>query len=353
MRSAAPTRPVVPLLAMIAACGAVAACGGTATSTTGGTGGTGGIVGAGGTRGDVPANPVAEDTRDFLATELNFYYPEGIGQSTEVTTNPCGLDAGTDNTMYEPLIYDEVVVTGFDMDGTVSNGDAGLCGQADFPGTDGGDGVDYAFLHVIDMIRPIRPDQIARGVLAQAPSEGLINFGIRLSGVDDLDNDDSVEVLVITTIEPPQRGTDGRIIALSSVTIDPTPEWRTTFNGRIVDGVLTTDPADFVLGDIDLLVIFDRVIRLSDARLRATFIERDNGVIEVDGLLSGWWSRENMLHAISQVVTAIGANDGELACAFDTWADRSTDGETCDSMSMIFKVGAVSGFLTGFELAEE
>jgi hypothetical protein len=344
MPSAAQTRPLVLLLCTLAACG------GTATSTAGGTDGAGG---AGGTGGNVRANPVPDDTRDFLATELNFYYPEGIGQSTEVTTNPCGLDAGTDNTMYEPLIYDEVVVTGFDMDGTVSSSDEGLCGQADFPGTDGGDGVDYAFLHVIDMIRPIRPDQIARGVLAQAPSEGLINFGIRLSGVDDLENDDSVEVLVITTIEPPQRGTDGRIIPLSSVTIDPTPEWRTTFNGRIVDGVLTTEPADFVLGDIDLLVIFDRVIRLSDARLRATFIERDNGVIEVDGLLSGWWSRENMLHAISQVVTAIGANDGELACAFDTWADRSTDGETCDSMSMIFKVGAVSGFLTDFETAEE
>jgi hypothetical protein len=344
MLSAAQTRPLVLLLCTLAACG------GTATSTAGGTDGAGG---AGGTGGNVRANPVPDDTRDFLATELNFYYPEGIGQSTEVTTNPCGLDAGTDNTMYEPLIYDEVVVTGFDMDGTVSSSDEGLCGQADFPGTDGGDGVDYAFLHVIDMIRPIRPDQIARGVLAQAPSEGLINFGIRLSGVDDLENDDSVEVLVITTIEPPQRGTDGRIIPLSSVTIDPTPEWRTTFNGRIVDGVLTTEPADFVLGDIDLLVIFDRVIRLSDARLRATFIERDNGVIEVDGLLSGWWSRENMLHAISQVVTAIGANDGELACAFDTWADRSTDGETCDSMSMIFKVGAVSGFLTDFETAEE
>lgn len=350
MLGAVQTRPLVLLLSMLSVAGGVAACGGAEPSTAGGTGGVGG---AGGTGGDVRANPGSEDTRDFLATELNFYYPEGIGQSTEVTTNPCGLDAGTDNTMYEALIYDEVVVTGFDMDGTVSNGDAGLCGQADFPGTDGGDGVDYAFLHVIDMIRPIRPDQIARGVLAQAPSEGLINFGIRLSGVDDLENDDSVDVLVITTIEPPQRGTDGRIIPLSSVTIDPTPEWQTTFNGRIVDGVLTTDPADFVLGDIDLLVIFDRVIRLSDARLRATFIEGDNGVIEVDGLLSGWWSRENMLHAISHVVTAIGANDGELACAFDTWADRSTDGETCDSMSMIFKVGAVSGFLTGFEPVEE
>ncbi|TFH31839.1 MAG: hypothetical protein E4H00_02685 [Myxococcales bacterium] len=171
--------------------------------------------------------------------------------------------------------------------------------------------------------------------------------------MDDLENDDSVEVLVITTIEPPQRGTDGRIIPLSSVTIDPTPEWRTTFTGRIVDGVLTTDPAEFVLGDIDLLVIFDRVLRLSDARLRATFTEVDHGAVRVDGLLSGWWSRENMLDTISQVVTAIGSNDGELACAFDTWADRSTDGETCNSMSMTFKVGAVSGFLTGFETAEE
>jgi len=339
MLSPAQARSLAPLLVLIAACGSASAPE---------------LVPDGGVD-DTPDARVAVpvDSFDFLATELNFYYPEGIGQSEEQAPNPCGLTAPTDNTLYEPLLYDEVVVTGFDMDDLVSTDGAGLCGQADFPGTDGTPGVDYAFLRVIDMIRPIRPDQIARGVLAQAPSEGLINFGIRMSGVESLENDDSVEVLVITTIEPPQRGNDGRIIPLSSVTVDPTPEWRTRFTGRIVDGVLTTDPADFVLGDIDLLVIFDRVIRLSDARLRATFRETEEGIIVVDSLLSGWWARDNMLDTIGHVVTAIGSNSGELACAFDTWADRSTDGETCDSMSMIFTARAVSGFLTGFEEGEE
>jgi hypothetical protein len=338
MLSASQGRFLTLLLVLLAACGSDATGGGLPVPD-------GGVDPRG------PLEPV--DSFDFLATELNFYYPEGIGQSDQQAPNLCGLPAPTDNTFYEPLLYDDVRVTGFDMDDTVSTSDSGLCGQADFQGTDGNPGIDYAFLRVIDMIRPIRPDQVASGVLAQAPSEGLINFGIRLSGVDSFENDDEVDVLVITTIEPPLRGTDGVIIPLSSVTVDQNPEWQTRFKGRIVEGVLTTEPTDFVLGDIDLLVIFDRVLRLSDARLHATFVETEEGVIVVDALLSGWWTRENMLHTISDVVTAIGSNDGELACAFDTWADRSTNGETCDLMSMIFKVGAVSGFLTGFDEAGE
>lgn len=285
---------------------------------------------------------------DFIATELNFYYPDGLGESEVDAPNPCGLSTPTDNTIYRPLTYDGVTVEGFDLDGEVSTGDAGLCGQSDYQSVDGSLGVDYAFLRIIDMIRPIRPDQVARGVLANAPSEGLINFGVRLSGVADLQNDDDVDVFIAPTAVP-LRGTDGQIIPLASVPIDPNPDWHTTFKGRIVDGVLTSEPADFTLGSIDLIIVFDRVLVLRDARIRATFREVREGVLEMNATLSGWWSTENMLDTIAEIVLAIGANDGELQCSVEMWADGSSDGTTCDLTSMIFSSTAVSGFLTGME----
>ena len=223
--------------------------------------------------------------------------------------------------------------------------------DAAYPGIDGSLGVDYAFLRIIDMIRPIRPDQVARGVLENAPSEGLINFGIRLSGVDSLENDDSVEVFVAPTSEVPLRGTDGRIIPRSSVPIDPNPAWHNTFRGQIVDGVLTTEPADFTLGNVDLIIVFDRVLELRGARIRATFRELREGVIEVDSVLAGWWSTDNMIDTIGDIVLAIGANDGELLCSAQMWADGSSDGMSCDMTSMIFKTISVSGFLTDIEEA--
>ncbi len=321
------------LLATIAACGD-----GTASSEN-----------AGGAGGTAPQPQADEGVYDFLATELNFYYPEGLGESDTDAVNPCGLDTITDNTIYRPLLFDDVIVDGFDLDGAASTGDGGLCPQADYTGIDGLPGVDYAFLGIIDMIRPIRPDQVARGVLANAPSEGLINFGIRLSGVESLENDDSIEVFVAPTTEVPLRGTDGRIIPRSSVPIDPNPAWQNTFRGQILDGVLTTEPADFTLGNINLIIVFDRVLELKDARIRATFEEVREGVIEVDSILAGWWATDNMIETIGEVVLAIGANDGELQCSAEMWADGSSDGTSCDMTSMIFKTVSVSGFLTGFE----
>lgn len=336
--------PPAGLLCLVAAMGG---CGGGAPLVPGEDGGT---AGAGGDPGVLPSD--REGVFDFLVTSLNFYYPEPIDEAAEEIPNPCGLNGTTDNTMYRPLSFGEAIVNGFDLDGVASLDDGGACGQADYGGTDGSHGIDYAFLGIIDLIRPIRPDQVARGVLANAPSEGLINFGIRISGVESFEEDDAVEVLITDVSEVPLRGTDGQIIARSSVPVEPNPEWQTRFSGRIVDGVLTAGPADFTLGDIDLIIIEDKVLRLRDAMIRASFAERPDGVLELRSVLSGWWSRDNMLDTIGGIVLAIGANDGELACAADLWADASSNGTDCDLVSTIFEVDAVSGFLTGLEGVE-
>ncbi len=51
-------------------------------------------------------------------------------------------------------------------------------------------------------------------------------------------------------------------------------------------------------------------------------------------------------------MTTIGANRGELECVWERFSDYSSDGENCDGMSMIFRVTAVSGFITGLDAPE-
>lgn len=285
-------------------------------------------------------------TRDFLVTSVGFEMPEGISAQDDTVANPCGLKGNTDNTTYEPLQLEGLAVDGFDLDGEDTQGD-GPCPHSDYTGPDGQGGIDYAFLHVIDKIRPARPGQTIETVLGSAPSQGLIRIGIRLTGVDSLEDDDEVDVLIVTTAEAPLLGADGQILAGSSVTVDEDPAFRSPMKGRIEGGVLTAGPADVTMGKINLLVAQNRVIALKDAMVRAAVAPLPTGGYEVDARIAGWWQRESMTEAIGYAVLTIGANDGELACVLDNHADHSLDGETCDAMSTMLRIRAVSGFITG------
>ena len=292
----------------------------------------------------------AQTSFDFIVTEMNFYFPEGLAPTETEAPNPCGLAGNTDNTVYQPLGLEGLVVEGFDLDG--AEGAEGMCAHSDYVGPDGQTGIDFGFLHVMDMIRPARPGQTIETVLASAPSQGLIKVGIRITGVDSFENDDEVELLVTTTADTPLLGTDGQIVPRSSVAVDNDPAFQSVFRGEIVDGVLTAGPADVAVGKVNLLVIQDRVVSLKDAMIRATLTETSEGIYEVDSILGGWWVRDEMEEAISRAILTIGANNGELDCVLDSYMDHSTDGTTCDAMSMVFKVKAVSGFLTGLETQE-
>ncbi len=285
-------------------------------------------------------------TRDFLVTSIWFDVPEGIAAQPETVANPCGLKKGTDNSTYQPLQLAGLRVDGFDLDGADSQG-GGPCPHSDYLSPAGVPGVDYGFLHVMDMIRPARPGQTIEVVLRSAPSQGLVRIGIRMSGVDDLENDDAVEVRIVTTAEAPLKGANGEILAGSSVAVDPDPAFRSTLPGRIVDGVLHAGPGDVTMGKINLLVAQDRVIALKDVRVRATLEPLATGGLAVDARIAGWWQRDSMVEAIGKAILTIGANPGELKCVLDKHADHSLDGATCDAMSTMLRARAVSGFITG------
>lgn len=71
---------------------------------------------------------------------------------------------------------------------------------------------------------------------------------ILLRGVDSLRNDDSIEVIYANTPDRPPVDSKGAFLrGASFVVSDKAPRERNVLHGRIVDGVLTTDPADIKL----------------------------------------------------------------------------------------------------------
>jgi hypothetical protein len=71
---------------------------------------------------------------------------------------------------------------------------------------------------------------------------------ILLQDVNSLENDADVKVIYANTPDRPSQDTSGQFLRGTSFTISDTPPRnRNVLKGKIVDGVLTTDPADIIL----------------------------------------------------------------------------------------------------------
>ena len=105
---------------------------------------------------------------------------------------------------------------------------------------------------------------------------------ITLSGVDDPENDDEIEVGIHASADPIELSASREPLRNATYGIGQDPRFRATTRGRIVNGVLTTDPVDvrFHYYKSDLRV--DRPLR--DARLRATIDETG----KLEGVLAGY-----------------------------------------------------------------
>ena len=105
---------------------------------------------------------------------------------------------------------------------------------------------------------------------------------ITLSGVDDIQNDDSVEVGLFANGDPIQLSPARKPLAYATYTIDQDPRFRAKTTGRIKDGVLTTEPVDVRFHSITNGMRFERP--LVHARLEA----RISGDGVLDAYLAGY-----------------------------------------------------------------
>ncbi len=243
------------------------------------------------------------------------------------------------------------VAPGLDLD--ASGADA--CPHETFTSPEGLTGVDNQAYRAMGCTRNYRgvdgtAGDAVRGFNALLAT-GEHSVILLLRGVDSTTNDDDVEVILGSTDDRPILDSQRHFITGASFTFsDRNPAWRNVLHGRIVDGVLTTTPADIRLkrpwgqgGVRGAQSEWD----LKRARLQLRF--QPDG--SVKGLLGAYQTPRNLM--LSTILGGLGAAEtagidcAEQYATLTKLADGLRDPKTgqCTALSLALDVAAVPAFV--------
>lgn len=171
---------------------------------------------------------------------------------------------------------------GIDLDGKISRSPADArSGQLDFVGIDGTKGVDNQFWRAVGCNRSYQSRGQSNGFKIEMYS-GSWGILVKLDDVDDLRNDNSVKVGLYANADPLQVSPTRDALEYATYAMDADPRFRAETTGRILDGVLTTDPVDVRFHHVVNGMYLERPLR--DARIQATLSPQ--GVLK--GFLAGY-----------------------------------------------------------------
>ncbi len=172
---------------------------------------------------------------------------------------------------------------GLDLDGKVD--------PEDFTSLDGKPGIDNQMYRALGCINSHRDAQGINDSLnsGEIVSQEYNRTLVELNGVDDLANDDAVEVMIYRGLDALHTDAGGKDI-LPGGTQRVDVRWGKKFiqrlDGKIVDGVLTTEPSDLFLPWAVFNLPADEYLR--DARLRLTL-----SPTRAEGLIAGFTDVES------------------------------------------------------------
>lgn len=270
---------------------------------------------------------------------------------------------------FQTVVGRDIRAYGIDLDGRASRNDAppgrGTCAHNDFRSRSGVAGVDNQFYRVMGCVHSYQPDG-AFNAFGDEMRAGGFGILIGLRGVDDLVNDRDIEVTFYSNADRLQ--VDGEHNGLPFVTYaaENEPRYIAATRGRIVDGVLTSDPVDFTFRQSvhNYGVRLER--ELQDARVELTLDA--NGAAE--GILAGYTPIDHLWANQFSYAAATGGDPPEqlpalipmlrdnipqshgytcngVYAALVANADGDPDPETgrCRSISIQYRISAVPAFI--------
>jgi len=168
--------------------------------------------------------------------------------NTNICTHPEMFDRPLIRTVQSPF------ARGIDLDGDGGEGSGGAngCAQTDFTSPTGETGIDNQEYRVMGCTREWRGIEGSKGDqesgMKQFHASGEWTQVILLRGVDSLVRDDDVDVIYGNTPDRPFADNDGNFLPGGTFTLsDKAPRFRNALKGKIIDGVLTTEPKDIRL----------------------------------------------------------------------------------------------------------
>ncbi len=208
------------------------------------------------------------------------------------TKNLClNPELGKPDSLFRVITGKNVPADGIDLDGQDSRASGkpvpGTCAHDDFPGLNGERGIDNQFFRVVGCSKSFQSTGQSN-TFNIAMYTGEWGILITLKGVDDPRNAKNVEVGFYASADPIQLSPSREALSNATYAMDQDPRFRATAHGRIVNGVLTTDPVDLRFHWVVNSIHLERP--LQDARLRATLTPDGH----LDGILAGYTAVEDM-----------------------------------------------------------
>jgi hypothetical protein len=184
-----------------------------------------------------------------------------------------------------------VPVEGIDLDGqnSTARGKAApnTCAHDDFPGVNGEHGIDNQFFRVVGCGKSFQSTGQSNGFDTEMLT-GAWGILLTLKGANDLHNANNLEVGIYANADPIELSPTREPLPNATYAIEQDPRFRATTHGRIVNGVLTTDPVNIRVHWIVNGIYLERT--LQDARVRATVSADGN----LAGILAGYTPIEDL-----------------------------------------------------------
>lgn len=245
--------------------------------------------------------------------------------------------------------YQASVHHGLNLDGlgstTAKTAAPNTCAHSNFTGLDGGAGVDNQMGRAVGCTRAYMAGGDFDNTTGATLVDGSYSVLIELSDVDDKQNDDDITVGFYSGKGSVALDAAGKILRYQSLTVNDDERFHNVTKGKIVNGVITTEPFDLHLEVHQQVIHSEHWIR--GARFKGELLA-DGGL---KGVVGGYYDLEtrweHVVHA--GVITSIltGYNCPGLFEALNKFADGYPDPETgkCTAISSAMRVGAIPAFV--------
>ena len=264
-------------------------------------------------------------------TDLDYDRRASASAPSRNTPNACqSPEAFGPDPLYRTVSGPNIRTYGIDLDGRVSRrtrGDAsGTCAHDDFQGMNGERGVDNQFYRLVGCTKGFQSTG-SHIPFATEMLTGAWGILISIKGVDNPMNDDEVEVGIYANADPIKLSPARKPLLYATYSIDPDPRFRATTRGRIVNGVLTTDPVNVRFHSVVNNMWLERP--MDDARLRMNIMKDGS----LDGILAGYTEVDELFDYLVGLRSAKDANGNPAPGRFhSSLGSARSAGLTCNGI---------------------
>jgi len=238
---------------------------------------------------------------------------------------------------------------GMDLDGKDGVATGKSCPHQEFTGLDGTPGVDNQLYRLLGCVYGFRSyGQFEANENENRKSNGKGMTLIEVTGVDDVRNDPDVRVTIYRAVDQYTLDGSGRFLPYGSYRIDVAdgkPRYSSTLRGKIVDGVLTTEPGDVNLPFYGNYTYMNRFLR--DLRFR---IKLADDAASAEGMAAGYLGVDQLMFyvgGLGPIQSSAPANCPSIHVAAYEIADGHPDPKTgrCTTLSSAYNFKAVAAFI--------